>query len=151
MNRRWHNIITYLTRPLMSLCMHDWQGRFHGHLRATYFSCPLPILANNVLPEELYSGGKHSLGLQKMGITVNLSLIHVHCPLCKSMTTTSYFKPCLIQLCSSSSCVLCCFPVWFPTHAIFHILKDDTFKQKIHLWIFNNTVIIVVNQEMNIN
>ena len=115
---------TYLTRPLMSLCVHDRQGWLHGHLRATYFPCPLPIFTDNVLPEIFHTSRQHFLRLQIMAIAINLSLIHVNCPLRKPMMTTSYFKSFPINLCSSPRGVLCCLSVWFVAHTIIHILKE---------------------------
>ena len=122
--------IAYLTRPLVSLCMHDRQGRLHhACLRATYFSCPLPIFTNNVLLEEVDTSRKHFFGLDEVGISINFALVHVDCPLCKSMTATRYFQSGFVQFSSSSSCVVCCLPMRFTTHTIFHILRYS-FQEK---------------------
>lgn len=100
--------------------MHNREGWFHIELlQSSNFASPLPVFAHNIFPEELYSSRIHFFGLNEMGITIYFTLVHVYCPLRKSMTTSCNFKASLIKLCLLSCCILCCSPMWLTTHAVF--------------------------------
>ena len=89
----------YLASPVMSLCMHHRQSRFHvASIKTTSLSCPLPIFTNYILPKIFDTRGYHFLQVNIICIPKQLPLKHVNSPLCQAMPATFKQNSHLVKL-----------------------------------------------------